>query len=107
MKDVANIFTGIPDQLKNEAFEDLLKADSIRIERILSQGHSSPEAGWYDQDENEWVMVLEGSGEITFENGKVVLLSKGDYLNIPSHSRHKVSWTDPDKLTVWLAIFYR
>ena len=106
MKDVVNIFTGIPDQLKHEAFEDLLKADNIRIERILSKGHSSPEAGWYDQDENEWVMVLEGSGEITFENGNVVVLSKGDYLNIPSHCRHKVSWTDPDSITVWLAIFY-
>ena len=27
----------------------------LRIERIVSEGHVSPEGFWYDQDEPEWV----------------------------------------------------
>lgn len=89
-----------------EICEDLFKNKHIRIERILSQGQSSPESGWYDQDENEWVLVLKGSGTVVFEDGSQVKLKTGDYLNIPAHKKHRVSWTDPDRVTVWLAIFY-
>ncbi len=78
----------------------------MRIERIISKGHTSPDDSWYDQRENEWVMVLEGSGSIMFEDGREVTLEKGDYLNIPSHAKHRVTWTDPDHDTVWLVVFY-
>lgn len=101
-----NIFSSLPTDFKDEIFEELVGAGNVRIERIISKGHSSPEQGWYDQTENEWVIVLEGAGKILFENGTEVTLKKGDYVNIPAHSRHKVSWTDPDRPTVWLAIFY-
>ncbi len=102
-----NIFTLIPQPLEAEIFEGIMTAENLRIERILSQGHSSPESGWYDQDENEWVMVLQGRGRLVFENGAEIDLEAGDYLNIPAHGRHKVVWTDPDCVTVWLAVFYR
>ena len=101
-----NIFESIPEKFDKEVFEDLLKKDGVRIERILSQGQTSPENGWYDQDEHEWVMVLQGAGIITFEDGSEVKMEKGDFLNIPKHHKHKVSWTDPDQVTVWLAVFY-
>ncbi|WP_020587035.1 hypothetical protein [Desulfobacter curvatus] len=64
---MANLYEDIPDKLPYEHFKDLIKKENIRIERIVSLGHSSPEFGWYDQDENEWVIVLEGSGSILFE----------------------------------------
>lgn len=48
-----NIYNEVPSSIPHEIFNDLITNDSVRIERILSQGHSSPEEGWYDQDENE------------------------------------------------------
>ncbi len=101
-----NIYESIPDNIPNEVFLDVLKGQNIRIERILSKGQTSPQTGWYDQDENEWVIVLQGSGTILFEDGKEVTLGPGDYLNIERHQRHKVTWTDPDRTTLWLAVFY-
>lgn len=103
---MGNLFHAIPEKLENECFEDLLKGESIRIERIVSKGHQSPETGWFDQTENEWVLVLEGSGRIEYENGSGVLLEKGDYLNIPKHTKHRVAWTEPNRATIWLAVFY-
>jgi len=104
---MANLHDNLPTDLPQEVFTDLLNAGSVRIERILSRGHRSPATGWYDQDEHEWVMVLQGEGELTFANGDVVRLRPGDYLNIPAHTLHKVSWTDPAQTTLWLAVFYR
>ena len=103
---MANLLENIPDAIPNEIFQDIVSTDTIRIERILSQGHSSPETGWYDQDENEWVLVLSGYGVIEFENGDAIKLKPGDYLNIKAHQKHKVKSTSPNETTVWLAIFY-
>lgn len=103
---MANLFENIPDDLSFEHVSDLIRAKNVRIERIVSLGHTSPDFGWYDQDENEWVVVLEGSGTILFENEIECVLNKGDYLNIPAHTKHKVSETDPNSITIWLAVFY-
>ena len=103
---MANIFSNIPDQIPDEIFEDIVTTNTVRIERILSYGHSSPESSWYDQAENEWVIVLEGQGVIQFENGKTVTLNQGDYLNIPARQKHRVASTAEDTRTIWLAVFY-
>lgn len=103
---VNNLLNNIPDTLPDECFEELVSAGGVRVERIVSHGHTSPASGWYDQEENEWVLVLQGAGKLVFEDGAEVLLEKGDYLNIPKHSRHRVAWTDPNEVTVWLAVFY-
>ncbi|MCE7600132.1 cupin domain-containing protein [Vibrio fluvialis] len=102
-----NLFETIPAELTNEQFTDLLRHRHVRIERILSKGHTSPESGWYDQDEHEWVLVLQGCGTVEFDNGESTTLNVGDYLNIPAHTRHKVCYTSPDQVTLWLAIFYQ
>ncbi|WP_317933229.1 cupin domain-containing protein [Halioxenophilus sp. WMMB6] len=102
----SNIFDSIPENLKDEKFEEIVNSPTVRIERILSKGHRSPAAGWYDQDENEWVMVISGHATIEFEDGNFVKLSRGDHLNIPAHRKHKVSWTDPSQITLWLVVFY-
>ncbi|WP_038247771.1 cupin domain-containing protein [Ghiorsea bivora] len=95
-----------PADLLPEVFETLLDNEHLKIERIISKGHTSPESGWYDQAQHEWVILLEGAATITFDNGKESNLRKGDYLNIPAHVKHKVSWTDPDVESIWLAVFY-
>lgn len=102
-----NLFETIPAELLNEQFTDLLRHRHVRIERILSKGHTSPESGWYDQDEHEWVLVLQGCGTVEFDNGESTTLNVGDYLNIPAHTRHKVCYTSPDQVTLWLAVFYQ
>ncbi|MFY3325968.1 cupin domain-containing protein [Vibrio fluvialis] len=102
-----NLFEAIPAELTNEQFTDLLCHRHVRIERILSKGHTSPESGWYDHDEHEWVLVLQGCGTVEFDNGESTTLNVGDYLNIPAHTRHKVSYTSPDQVTLWLAVFYQ
>ncbi|MBR9789566.1 MAG: cupin domain-containing protein [Vibrionaceae bacterium] len=101
-----NLFKDLPNDVSEETFEDLLCHENLRIERIVSHGQNSPEHGWYDQTEHEWVLVLKGAGELTFENGSVKHLEAGDHVNIPAHTKHKVSWTDPNQETIWLAIFY-
>ena len=101
-----NLLAGLPSDLEDEVFEPILEAEHVRIERIVSKGHTSPQKGWYDQQEHEWVVVLEGAGTVLFEQGPEVHLEEGDHLMIPAHSRHRVSWTDPERVTVWLAVFY-
>lgn len=102
-----NLFAAIPSSLPEELFEDILTTDAVRVERIVSRGHVTPEGDWYDQDEGEWVMVMKGRAKILFEEGlREVCMEAGDHLNIPAHQRHRVSWTDPDQDTIWLAVFY-
>ena len=103
---IKNIFKSLPTYVDTEAFDELLRDKNIRIERIVSKGHSSPETGWYDQEDNEWVLVVQGAGTILFEDGREVTLQQGDHLHIPAHIKHKVSWTDPAKETIWLAVHY-
>lgn len=80
--------------------------NGVRIERIISNGHASPEGFWYDQDEHEWVMVIQGAAVLALDGQADVHLKAGDYLNIPAHTRHRVVCTASDQTTVWLAVFY-
>lgn len=101
-----NIFDSLPDDLSDEVFEVLAENESVKIERIISKGHSSPDTGWYDQDKNEFVIVIKGNACISFEDGKSTNLKMGDYLNINAHEKHRVSWTSRDTETIWLAMHY-
>lgn len=103
---MANIFSNIPSELPNEIFENIIRTEKLRVERIVSKGQRSPDTGWYDQRENEWLIVLSGYGVIEYINGAKVTLKQGDYLNINAHDKHRVIETSPDETTVWLAIFY-
>jgi len=103
---MANLFEAIPDRLPEERFDELVSAESVAVERIVSRGHASPESGWYDQPRHEWVLVLQGRGVVAFEEGEEVTLGPGDHLLIPANRRHRVAWTDPDEATVWLTVHY-
>lgn len=108
MNPVENIFADMPDNRKNELIEAILQTPGLRIERIVSRSQSSPEGFWYDQADNEWVILLKGSAGLRFEGRENVLaLKPGDYIRIDRHQRHRVEWTDPDQETVWLAIHYK
>ena len=100
-----SIFENIPTNLPQELFEKILIHKNIRIERIISQGHRSLPNEWYDQKQNEWVMLIKGKAKLEFEN-EIIDLKDGDYINIPARKRHRVLWTTPDCKTIWLAIFY-
>ncbi len=100
-----NIFKDIPCELPDELVTTLISSDSVCIERIVSHGHSSEQGFWYQQEQNEFVILLSGSAELEFENGIVAMLP-GDYINIPAQQRHRVVATKKDEKSVWLCIFY-
>ena len=102
----SNIFSQIPEDLKDELFENIITTDKLNIERIVSYGHTSPKTGWYESKENEWVIVLKGEAILSFEDSEDVKLDAGDYVNITAFLKHKVSWTLPHVETIWLAIHY-
>ena len=85
-----------------------LSAANARIERIVSHAHASPDGFWYDQEWAEWVIVLKGSAGLQVEGEDAPrVLSSGDYVHLPAHTRHRVVWTAPGEPTVWLALHYR
>jgi cupin 2 domain-containing protein len=104
---VANLFSAIPGALAEEHVTELLAADRVRIERIVSLGQASPPGFWYDQAHAEWVLLLAGSAGLLFEHETVARrLGPGDYVHIPAHVRHRVEWTDRRERTIWLAVHY-
>ena len=94
----------LPATTDREHFEDLLARPGARIERIVSRGHLTPPGEWYDQTEDEWVLVIEGEGAIEFADPpESLVLGRGDWVLIPAGCRHRVVRTaDP---TVWLAVW--
>ena len=102
-----NLFADLPRHLPDELFTTLLEFANMRIERIVSHGHASPEGFWYDQDRDEWVGGPERGGDSPLpSDGNPVEMKPGDFINIPAHKRHRVEWTTPDEPTVWLAVHY-
>ncbi|NLE30358.1 MAG: DUF1255 family protein [Phycisphaerae bacterium] len=102
-----NIFAEIPTTAMEEIVEELVRSKSVRIERIVSTGQITPEDYWYDQDQNEWVIVLKGKAQLLFQTtDQTVSLQAGDYIHIPAHVKHRVTWTSPNEPTIWLAVFY-
>ncbi|MGB8900547.1 MAG: cupin domain-containing protein [Methylocella sp.] len=93
--------------MREEHVTSLLEASHVRIERIVSLGQASPPGFWYDQPWAEWVGVLAGGAGLSFEGeAEVRVLSTGDYVRIPAHTKHRVEWTSKDPATIWLAVHY-
>ena len=101
-----NIFASA-DTSANEFTEILASSNDgpMRIERIVSEGHVSPADFWYDQDESEWVIVLQGNAELEFMNEETIELSHGDWVMIEPHEKHRVTYTSVNPKCVWLAVF--
>lgn len=100
-----NIFDDLPQHLPKEVVQTLIRANGVRIERIISHGHASPVDFWYNQPQHEWVIVLKGAARLQFED-RMVEMKPGDFINIPAFKKHRVDWTTPDEPTVWLGVRY-
>jgi cupin 2 domain-containing protein len=96
----------VPGALPDELVEVLARWSGGRIERIVSRGHVTPEGEWYDQPEDEFVLLVSGAARLAFEDGVTLDLAPGDWLELPAHLRHRVEWTSADTDTVWLAVFH-
>jgi cupin 2 domain-containing protein len=103
-----NLFSQIPESIPDEVYETLLKTGQFRLERIISLGQKTPAGEWFDQEMNEWVLLLKGNAGLLFEGDKEVrVMRPGDYMHIPARCRHRVEWTDAEQATVWLALHYK
>ena len=101
---MANIFdlpSSLPDE---ELFEPLVSANNILIERIISTGQTTPPGEWYDQDKDEWVILLQGEALLSYADGSEIKLTAGDYLFIPAHQKHRVEYTSSEPPCIWLAV---
>ncbi len=100
-----NLFD-LPPCGDEERFDTLLATPGVRIERIVSTGQASPEGFWYDQNRDEFVLLLSGAARLTIEGEPPRNLAPGDWLHLPAHCRHRVDYTQAEPATVWLAVHW-
>jgi len=102
-----NLLENLPTDLSEELLDELVAGPTTRIERIVSTGQSSPEGFWYEQEQDEWVVVLKGRAGLQLEGDDAILeLKAGDWILIPARHRHRVVWTADDEPTLWLAVHF-
>jgi cupin 2 domain-containing protein len=104
---MTNLFEQIPSRLEDEEVRTLATGGGVTVECIVSTGQATPSGEWYDQERDEFVVVLEGSAALLFEGEpEPRTMRRGDWVCIPAHVRHRVEWTDAGQPTVWLAVHY-
>ena len=103
---MTNLFDDLPGHLDVELFSELLSGNGIRIERIVSTGQFTPADKPYDQEQDEWVLLVAGSAGLWIEGEGERDLRPGDYVFIPGRRLHRVTWTAKDQPTVWLAVHF-
>ncbi len=103
LNNIFNFLNDLPQKSEDEIFQTVISNKNIKIERIISYGQTTPEDYWYDQDEEEFVMILEGEAGIEYNDGTLFHLKKGDSLYIKAHQKHRVVYTSAP--AVWLAVF--
>lgn len=105
---IKNIFERLPADTSEEIFEELVKEDNLKLERIISTGQVTPPGQWYDQDMDEWVLLLSGKAKLLIKGElNPRTLKPGDYIHLPAHCCHRVEWTDPENITIWLALHFK
>lgn len=83
-----------------ESFQTLLEHKNIKIQKILSCDYKN--GHWYEQAEDEWVVLLQGEATLEYSDS-TQKLSSGDFIFIPRTTKHRVVHTSKDAL--WLALF--
>ena len=101
MTNIFNLPASLPDE---ELFETLLSSDNVLIERIISTGQTTPPGEWYDQEQDEWVILLQGEAELSYADGSRIKLCSGDYVFIPARQKHRVEYTSSEPPCIWLAV---
>lgn len=87
-----------------EKFEQIVSGKNIQIERIVSTGQTTPSGQWYDQELDEWVILLQGESELSYTDYTRIKIKAGDYLLIPAHTKHRVEYTSIEPACIWLAV---
>lgn len=101
-----NLLANLPSAVKGEVFTPLVAGTDCRLLRIVSDGQATPEGEWYDQPEDEWVVVLSGAATVRIAGEDTLrALFAGDWLHLPAHCRHRVEATSHP--TVWLVLHYQ
>ena len=80
----------------------MLKADALVVEQILSGALTAPVE--YEQDEDEWVVLLAGRAKLIVA-GEDVELVAGEWLHLPAACKHTLVETEPG--SSWLAVRFR
>ncbi len=100
-----SLFRNLPNATEEERLEELCRSKSFRIERIVSDSQVSPAGFWFDQLDDEWVLVVQGEAEIALlDPDETIHLSPGDWLMIQAHRKHRVAATSREAVTIWLAV---
>jgi len=100
-----DLIGGIGPPAPEEQFTTLVETNAVRIERIVSHGQSSAPGFWYNQSQNEWVLLLAGAARLRVGD-QIIELTPGTCVNLPAHTPHRVEWTSQDEPTIWLAVHY-
>lgn len=100
--------TGLPPgPLAEELFDSLVQMPRLRVERIVSTGQTTPEGVWYDQAHDEFVLLVAGAAQVRIDGeSRDRELAPGDWLLLPAHCRHRVTWTQAAPPTIWLAVHF-
>ena len=99
-----NLFDDLPARAPEEIVTELLSRHGVRIEQIVSTSQSTPADKPYNQDHDEWVLLLSGSAGLWIDGEGEHELRPGDHVLIPAHRLHRVTWTMKGRPTVWLAV---
>lgn len=103
-----NLRRNLPSRpLADELTDRLIEQPNVLIERIVSTGQATPDGQWYDQDRDEWVLLVAGAARLRIEGeSEDRELGEGDWVLLPAHCRHRVTWTRAEPPTVWLAVHF-
>lgn len=100
----------LPDELPGpqqpELFEPLVRGNHVLVERIVSNGQQTPAGFWYEQQTDEWVLLLSGQATLLFDHdqGTTLVLNPGEWVFIPAMRRHRVVYTSQQPPCIWLAV---
>jgi len=102
---IKNIFE-IDDILtqESEVFESILVKEDLKIERIVTLKPYDKPGEWYDQEKDEWVLLLQGNAALEFEGQEIIELKAGDYIFIPSRKKHRIKHSSSHTKCIWMAI---
>jgi cupin 2 domain-containing protein len=103
---MSNLFADLPVATKDEVFTELISRPGARIERIVSNGQATPADTPFNQDHDEWVLLLRGSASVWVDGDGEHNLHPGDHMLIPAGRTHRVTRTAKDEPTVWLAVHF-
>jgi cupin 2 domain-containing protein len=82
-----------------ERNEEIARLSGAVVEHTLSGSLPSPLD--YDQDHDEWVVLLHGGAVLDVGDERLDLVA-GDWLFLPAHATHRLIETLPE--TSWLAV---